>query len=114
MRFAAYLAFPNRVYPPTLVLKRDRLTVITLYGRCELRRPKVDVGLWLIREATPCMSVPEAAIDEDDGAVSRKDDVGPSRQSTHVKPVSKAASVEPPSNHQLRPCVTGADPRHHS
>lgn len=60
------------------------------------------------------MSVPEAPVDEDAGAVFAEDDVGLSRQSFAVDAIAKSFTPQPFAHDDLRLRVFRPDCRHRS
>ena len=60
------------------------------------------------------MSVPEAPVDEDTGAVFAEDDVGLSRQSFAVDAIAESLTPQPFAHDDLRLRVFRADCRHRS
>ena len=63
------------------------VTAVALAVALYLRAPEVDVGLGEAEVAAAFVAVPEAAVDEDTGAVLAKDDVGVAGQARMVEPV---------------------------
>ena len=59
------------------------------------------------------MEMPEATVNEDRGAVSRKDEIRSARQIPAVETVAKALGEEPVTHGDLDPGVSGPDGRHH-
>jgi hypothetical protein len=57
--------------------------------------------------------MPEAPVHKDDGAVSRQDDVRPSRKATVIQPEAKSLPVKCASDKYFRPRVATADVPHH-
>lgn len=82
--------------------------------RIELRTPELRPGCRYGRVAATLVSVPEAAVHEDRGAVFRKDKVRSTVNLAGMKPETKTTRVQCPSESQLGPGVLSPDPRHHS
>ena len=55
----------------------------------DLRRPEVAVGFRQAECRTMFVPVPETAVDEDDGAVFRQDEIGPARERPVEWPVAR-------------------------
>ena len=79
---------------------------------CELRSPEFPPCLRRRRSATPGMPMPEATVDEDDGAVPSQHEVRRARQASIVKAEPVAGPVEKAANHELRTGVPAANPPH--
>ena len=58
------------------------------------------------------MSVPEAAMHEDNGSEARKHKIGTSRQVFPVKPETQSERMKATTQHQFGLCVTGSDAAH--
>jgi hypothetical protein len=71
----ANLAFPEHQRVPTICSKGRRHVAITLYIPREFRPPIPHVVARLLGQGTVRMLVPEAAVDEDDLAVPRKNEI---------------------------------------
>ena len=110
----ASLALPDYESSPASGSQRVGLRTISLNGRRELLGPK----LWPSRRhccvAAPWMPVPEAAIDEHDGAVLRKDQIGSARKSSIVKAEPQARRMKVLAYKLFRVCVLALDRGHHS
>lgn len=74
--------------------------------------PELFVGLWNCVLGATSMAVPEAAVDEDDGAVLGEDDVGGAGESAVVEPVAVAPSPQFAPDGPLRGRVPGTDVGH--
>lgn len=59
------------------------------------------------------MPVPETSVYKHDRAVSREDEVWPSRESPLVEPVPQAAGVQVTSHQHLSAGILATDRRHH-
>ena len=88
------------------------VTVVALAVALYLRAPEVHVGLGEAEVAAAFVAVPEAAVDEDAGAVLAKDDVGMAGQARVVEPVAEAAGVQPAPDGHLGLGVCRTDGRH--
>lgn len=58
------------------------------------------------------MAVPEAAVDEDDGAVLGEDEVGGAGEAAVIEPVAVALVPQCVPDSPLRGCVPGTDAGH--
>ena len=88
------------------------VTAVALAVALYLRAPEVDVGLGEAEVAAAFVAVPEAAVDEDAGAVLAQDDVGMAGQARVVEPVAEAAGVQPAADGHLGLGVCRTDGRH--
>ena len=78
-------ALPHADNPPAQLSKLVLIFSVTFDVATKLFIPEVSFCLWHIRELAPFMSVPEAAMDKDNGLVFRKHNVWLSRQVLPVK-----------------------------
>lgn len=88
------------------------VTAVALAVALYLRAPEVDVGLGEAEVAAAFVAVPEAAVDEDAGAVLAQDDVGVAGQARMVEPVAESAGVQPAADGHLGLGVSRTDGRH--
>ena len=88
------------------------VAVVALAVAFYLLAPEVDVGLGEVEVAAAFVAVPEAAVDEDAGAVLAQDDVGVAGQARVVEPVPEAAGVQPAPDGHLGLGVSRTDGRH--
>ena len=70
------------------------VAAVALAVALNLSAPEVDVGLGEAEVAAAFVAVPEAAVDEDAGAVLAKDDVGMAGQTRVVEVISGLVSAE--------------------
>ena len=105
-------ALPNDYRMPAEAGEGLIVTVVTLAVALYLRAPEVYVGLGEAEVAAAFVAVPEAAVDEDTGAVLAKDDVGVAGQARMVEPVAEAAGVQPAADGHLGLGVSRTDGRH--
>lgn len=86
--------FPKRRHspsqPPQVTLRLPVSFDITL----EFLGPKFGTSGWNGREPTSRMAMPEAAVNEDGGAVLGENDVRPPRKARDVQPKAKPLCVE--------------------
>ena len=71
-------AFPYDCCPPAQVVKLSQVSFVPRHVGSELRLPEIGVARWCRSLAASGVSMPEAAVNEDDGAVHGKGQVGPS------------------------------------
>lgn len=90
------------------------LRFVSRYVVREFCKPFFFVGLRNGRSFAAFVSVPEAAVDEDDGFVLRQDNVGMTGQCFRVEAEAEAAAVEPFADDELGLRVFGADAGHDS
>ena len=81
--------------------------------RIELRPPELWPGCRDGRVAAPLVSVPEAAMHEDHGAVLRKNKVRSTVNLGGMKPEAETARVQCPPESQLRLCILSPHGGHH-
>ena len=74
--------------------------------------PEGGVGLWFHVLGTTAVAVPEAAVDEDDGAVLGQHEVGGAGESAVIEPVAVATSPQFAPDGPLRTGVPGTDAGH--
>ena len=89
--------------------------VIALWVVIDLRLPEGVAGFRKAKIGAVFMAVPEAAVDEDDGAVFRQDEVGPAGQGFVFRAVdgeAVAEAVEHRAQGQLRLGVAATDAGH--
>lgn len=60
------------------------------------------------------MSVPEAAMYEDDASPTRKNDVGAPNEQTSFQAKAESMPVQERTNLNLRLCIPPSDPGHHA
>ena len=106
-------ALPHRRYSPSVFEEFCTNGAVPSDVRFELRPPEVRPGCRYGRVAAPLVSVPEAAVHEDHGAVLRKDKVRSTMNLAGMKPEAKTARVQCPPESQLGLGVLSPDPRHH-
>lgn len=100
LQLSRQLTLPNNEYSPPERSQLRLLTSITLLVRNRLLLPELSVR----SRPTPkpaVVSVPEAAVHEDDGPVPWEHQVGPTWKTATTQPVSKTASVECFANKHL-------------
>ena len=105
-------ALPNDYRMPAEAGEGLIVTVVTLAVALYLRAPEVYVGLGEAEVAAAFVAVPEAAVDEDTGAVLAQDDVGVAGQARVIEPVAEAAGVQPAADGHLGLGVSRTDGRH--
>ncbi len=106
------LALPYHQKMPAHATKFPLVAKIALTIPVELRAPKHDPGFGCSCEAAARMSVPKAAMDEDDATTAREHEIRPSRQALAVKAVSIAKPVDLSADGHLGARVATADARH--
>ena len=88
------------------------VAVVALAVALYLSAPEVDVGLGEAEVTAAFVAVPEAAVDEDAGAVLAQYDVGVAGQARVVESVAEAAGVQPAAYGHLGLGVCRTDGRH--
>lgn len=106
-------ALPNRRYAPSIFQKCRTHGAVPSDVRLELCLPELRPGRWAGRVATALVSVPEAAVHEDHGAILRKDKVRSTVNLVGMKPEAETARVQCPPESQLRLCILSPHGGHH-
>jgi len=88
------LTFPDDDRAPAETAQATPIPLVPKNVRLEFLFPEDGVTLRIVGKATSWMPVPEAPVDKDNGAVTRQDDVGASRQILPVKAESETETVE--------------------
>lgn len=91
-------------------LAPDFLVAVLVAG--DFGRPEVGVGFGDRVVFAVFVAVPEAAVDEDDGAVFGEDDVGGAGEALDVYSIAEAQVPEGVAQAQFRLCGGGMDLRH--
>ncbi len=108
----AEAALPDREDAPTQTTKPGHCLRVPFCVAFEFLPPPVRPSR-RDRGQLAAVEMPEAAVHEDCGAVSRKDEVRSARQVPAVETVAKSVGKEPPAHFDLDPGVAGPDGRHH-
>jgi hypothetical protein len=108
-----YVAFPYELDAPPEVAKPLLVPFVPRHISFELGYPELRSRFGRVCEATTHVAVPEAAVNEYHGPVTRKDDVGSSGQLTSVKPKAQSACVEVAPDRELRLRVPPPNAGHH-
>lgn len=106
------LALPHVNHPPARLLKLFPFLLVTLNCTSELGGPELCTSLGHGCARTSFMSVPEAAMNEDDSLVFSKDDVRPARKVPHMKAESIARCMKELPQKDFRLGVFAPDPGH--
>lgn len=88
------LALPNDMRCPAVSTECDQVSDVALTVAIDLLRPIFRVGLRLPGTAGAIMTVPEAAVDEDNLTPACENEIRLSRQRLAVQPVSVASGVQ--------------------
>jgi len=88
-------ALPYRDHMPALFAKRVFVPQVAGAVAIDLEFPPCEPGFRQAEVGTVFVPVPEAAVDEDDGAVFRQDEVGFTGQGTVFRAVDGEAIAEP-------------------
>ena len=105
-------ALPDDYGVPAETGKGLVVAVVALAVALYLRAPEVHVGLGEAEVPAAFVAMPEAAVDEDAGAVLAQDDVGVAGQARVVEPVAETAGVQPVADGHLGLCICRTDGRH--
>lgn len=79
----------------------------------ELRVPEVDSGGGHRRQLATSMSMPEAAMNEDDASILREDEVRSARERSIIGLEPQTCSMQIAADQQFGLRVTSSDPPHH-
>jgi hypothetical protein len=108
------LALPDREHPPTQTLKGAPIALIAIDVVGEFPEPEPNIGLRRVAVAAPLVSMPEAAVYEDNGPVFGKYNIRLSRKACAVKSESQALTMKPPTDNAFGDCVSAPDAGHHA
>ncbi len=106
------LAFPNDNDRPAFGLQLAPDFLVTLLVSGHFCRPEVGVGLGNRVELAGFVTMPEAAVNEDDRAIFRKHNIWRTREAPVIHPVAEAILPEGMAKLQLRLCGGGVDGGH--
>ena len=106
-------ALPHDDDAPTFRFQLPPHFLISLLVPAHLRRPKFRIRLGNRIVLAPFVSMPEAAVNENDCSVSWQDDVRAPRQPLIIHAIAEPQSPESKTNTQLRLGGGGVDLRHH-
>ena len=106
-------ALPYRRHAPPVFEESCANGTVSSGVRIELRPPELRPGCRDGRVAAPFVSMPEAAMYEDNSAVLRKNKVRSTVNLAGMKPEAETARVQCPPEGQLGLGVLSPDPRHH-
>jgi hypothetical protein len=105
-------AFPDYGDPPTRFQESGAAPLVPNLGCGELALPEFSARLWLRGLLAARVLVPEAAVNEADGAVLWKDEIRSSRKSLAVESVPESARMEGLAQSKLRFRVFATDGGH--
>jgi len=108
-----HLARPNREYAPAILAQFSDIAFVAGDIAFEFFTPISLAGFRHSCFATPFMTMPETAVNEDAGFVFREDDVGIARQIAAVDAKAVAHPVKDGADHDLRLGVFAANSTHH-
>lgn len=106
------LAFPNGDDIPFDGFKSLDVQEVSFLVMSDFVGPELRVGFWDGVELASLVAVPEAAVDENGGAVSRQDDVGRSGEGADILAEAESAMEQFPADHNFRARVLRPDVRH--
>jgi hypothetical protein len=106
------LTFPDNDDAPTQASQLPPIPGIARNVVLELVGPESAIAFGCVGEAATSVPVPEAPVYEDNHAMSRKHNIGASRQSLFVHSEAKPKAVEDRSDDEFGLRVTPADARH--
>lgn len=106
------LAFPDDDDGPALGFQLAPDFLVALLVPCYLGCPEIGVGLGCRGVPAVFVAIPEAAVDEDDGAVLGEDDVRGAGKAPDVHPVTETQVPEGVTQAELRLGGGGVDGGH--
>src|SRR5216684_2697507 len=106
------LAFPNRQRLPPLARKLPFISFVPSLVSFELWLPKIQTGFRHPGESAASVTVPEAAMHENNLAPRSENEVGAARQILLVKPVAIAQREDQSADQHLGARVPGSHARH--
>ena len=107
--------FPDSYNMPTELAECIFMTEVACLVFLDFRPPPFAAGFRKAEVGAVFMAVPETAVDEDDGAVFREDEIGPAGQGFVFRAVDREAvaeAVEHRAQGELRLGVATADAGH--
>ena len=107
-------AFPDDRDPPPGIHQGLPVACIARNIRQELRVPEPGVRRRGGGRAAPIMTVPEAPVDKDHGAMLAQDQIGPARQCPGMQAEAEPRAVQGASHPHLWQGVAPANRRHHA
>ena len=110
--FLFELTLPNDDCVPAEVAQLNTFFNVALFVALYLLFPELGVAFGRDKVAATFVSVPEAAVDEDDGAVFAQDNVGGAWQALDVYAVAVAMGVQVTAHNHLGLGVLALDARH--
>ena len=105
-------ALPDDDCVPAEVAQLDAFFYVALFVAFYLLFPEWGVALGHYKVLASFVAVPEAAVDEDDGAVLAQHYVGGAGQAFDVYPVAVAVCVQITAHNHFGLCVLALDARH--
>ena len=90
----------------------DAFLYVALFVTFYLLLPELPIALWRYVVPATFVSVPETAVDKDDGPVFAQDNVGCAGEPAHVDPVAVTVRVQVTAHNQLGFGVLALDVRH--
>jgi hypothetical protein len=105
-------ALPHNKHRPADVPKLSANPLVSGYIPLDLSAPKLVIGGGQSGPRATRVTMPVAAVDQDDLLVTRKNDVGLSRQITSVQTEAESQGMQQASDTNLGSGILPADPRH--
>ena len=97
-----YLTFPNYENTPSEIPERRNVSNVSRHIPLPLCAPKIGIRSWNDLAIAALMHVPKAAVDENDLAASRKNQIGSTGQILVVQNISVTETMSCPANHHFR------------
>jgi hypothetical protein len=105
-------AFPNHSDAPSGVLQRSALATVADDVSLEFSRPELDPALWAVAQHATGVTVPEAAVYEDNGLVSRQHQIGTARKIPRMQPVAEPCGMKQLPKLFFRACILSPNTLH--
>ena len=108
----AEFTLPDDDGVPAKALKFPDVIRVAFLVAADFLRPEVGIGLRNRGVAAERMTVPEAAVDEDDRVIFPEDDVRASRQVLAVQGIAEPVRMQKPAYKHLGARIDAPNPRH--
>jgi hypothetical protein len=107
------LTFPDNQTSPSQFFERGYIFAVPCCIAFQLVLPEPDVALWLCRLWAAGVSMPEAAVNKNDGPIFAENKVGGTGKSLYMQTVPEAAGMQKSANQHLGNSIFSPNPRHH-
>ena len=106
------MSFPDYDCMPAEEAELDAFLYVALFVAFYFLLPELAIALWHYKVFAAFVTVPEAAVDEDDCLVFAQYNVGGTRQAFDVYAVAVAVGVQITAHNHFGLCVLALDARH--